>query len=191
MSPAQQTSSDQDLVPAVTTRRDVLDSWLRARLKRIGPLQRLADWGRRHSMAHYPFASACCGIEYLAALGPRFDMGRLGADLPRLSPRHADLLLVLGTVNYRLAPLLRRVWEAMAEPRWVISVGACASSGGLYDNYAVVQGIDHIVPVDVYVPGCPPTPEQIIDGLLLLQQRIGRHPDPVPDSVACKEAQWQ
>lgn len=170
--------TEPEMTHAVTTRRDVFEEWLRGRLERSTPLRRLATWGRRHALAPYPFASACCSLEYLATMGPRFDLTQLGVEPPHLSPRHADLLVVLGTINHRLAPILRRVWEAMAEPRWVMAVGSCAGSGGPYDNYAVVQGADRIIPVDVYVPGCPPTPEQILDGLTLLGRRIASEAHP-------------
>jgi NADH-quinone oxidoreductase subunit B len=111
-------------------------------------------------------------MEYMSVASSRYDLDRFGAALPRFSPRQADLLMVVGTVNCKQAPILRRVWEQMAEPKWVIAFGVCASSGGFYDNYATVQGIDRIVPVDVYIPGCPPRPEQVLDGIMLLQKKI-------------------
>ena len=138
-------------------------------------LTRLADaiqWGRKYSFFPYPFVTACCGMEYMSAAGPRFDLDRFGAALPRFTPRQADLLMVVGTITHRLAPVLRRVWDQMAEPKWVISFGACTSSGGPYNNYAVVQGIDTILPVHLYIPGCPPRPEAVLDGLIKLQQRV-------------------
>jgi len=138
-------------------------------------LTRLADavqWGRKYSFFPYPFVTACCGMEYMSASGPRFDLDRFGAALPRFTPRQADLLMVVGTITHRLAPVLRRIWDQMAEPKWVVSFGACTSSGGPYNNYAVVQGIDTIVPVHLYIPGCPPRPEAVIDGLIKLQQRV-------------------
>jgi NADH-quinone oxidoreductase subunit B len=111
-------------------------------------------------------------MEYFSAAGPRFDIDRFGAALPRFTPRQADLLMVVGTITHRGAPILRRVWEQMAEPKWVISFGACTSSGGPYNNYAVVQGIDTIIPVHIYIPGCPPRPEAVLDGLIKLQNRV-------------------
>jgi NADH-quinone oxidoreductase subunit B len=111
-------------------------------------------------------------MEYFSAAGPRFDIDRFGAALPRFTPRQADLLMVVGTITHRLAPVLRRVWEQMADPKWVVSFGACTSSGGPYNNYAVVQGIDTIVPVDAYIPGCPPRPEAVLDALIKLQDRV-------------------
>src|SRR5512142_2904878 len=135
-------------------------------------LDEAIGWARKYSIFQYPFVTACCGMEYMATAAARYDLDRFGAALPRFSPRQADLLMVVGTVNCKQAPILRRIYEQMAEPKWVIAFGVCASSGGFYDNYATVQGIDRIVPVDVYIPGCPPRPEQVIDGIMLLQQKI-------------------
>jgi len=138
-------------------------------------LSRLTDgiqWARKYSFFPYPFVTACCGMEYFSTAGPRFDIDRFGAALPRFTPRQADLLMVVGTITHRLAPVLHRVWEQMADPKWVVSFGACTSSGGPYNNYAVVQGIDTIIPVHAYIPGCPPRPEAVLDGLIKLQQRV-------------------
>ncbi len=138
-------------------------------------LTKLSDavqWGRKYSFFPYPFVTACCGMEFMSAAGPRFDLDRFGAALPRFTPRQADLLMVVGTITHRLAPLLRRVYDQMAEPKWVVSFGACTSSGGPYNNYAVVQGIDTILPVAVYIPGCPPRPEAVLDALIKLQDRV-------------------
>jgi len=135
-------------------------------------LEAAINWGRKYSLFQYPFITACCGMEYMAVSCSRYDIARFGAEIPRFSPRQADLMLVVGTVNHKLAPFLRRAWEMMAEPRWVVAFGVCASTGGFYDNYATVQGIDKIVPVDAYIPGCPPRPEQVIDALLDLQAKI-------------------
>ena len=129
-------------------------------------------WARKYSLFQYPFVTACCGMEYMTVASARYDLDRFGAALPRFSPRQADLLMVVGTVNVKQGPILRRVYEQMADPKWVIAFGVCASSGGFYDNYATVQGIDRIVPVDVYIPGCPPRPEQVLDGIMLLQKKI-------------------
>ena len=131
-------------------------------------------WARKFAFFQYPFVTACCGMEYMSVTGPRFDTDRFGLTLPRFTPRQADLLLVVGTITHRQAPILRRIWEQMADPKWVMSFGNCTGTGGPYDNYAVVQGIDTIIPVDIYVPGCPPRPEAVIDGLLKLQERITR-----------------
>ena len=136
---------------------------------------RLADavaWARKFSLFTYPFVTACCGMEYMAVAGPKHDIARFGAEFPRFSPRQADLLMVIGTINLKQAPILKRVYEQMAEPKWVVAFGVCASSGGFYDNYTTVPGIDRIIPVDVYVPGCPPRPEAVLDGLMALQRKI-------------------
>ena len=140
-------------------------------------LTRLHDavqWARKYSFFSYPFVTACCGMEYFSVAGPRYDIDRFGAALPRFTPRQADLLMVIGTVTMRQAPILRRVYEQMGDPKWVMAFGACASSGGFYDNYSTLPGIDRVVPVDVYVPGCPPRPEGVLDGLMALQRRIQR-----------------
>ena len=129
-------------------------------------------WARKYSLFQYPFVTACCGMEFMSFASPRFDMARFGAEAPRFSPRQADLLWVVGTISQRQAPVLKRVYEQMCDPKWVLAFGTCASSGGFYDNYATVPGIDKIIHTDVYVPGCPPRPEAVIDGLLLLQDKI-------------------
>ncbi|MFM7217029.1 MAG: NADH-quinone oxidoreductase subunit B, partial [Bacteroidota bacterium] len=118
-------------------------------------------------------ATSCCGIEFMATMAPNYDFARFGSERMSFSPRQADLLMVMGTISKKMAPVLRQVYEQMAEPRWVLSVGACASSGGIFDTYSVLQGIDHIIPVDVYVPGCPPRPEQIIDGVMNIHKLVG------------------
>jgi NADH-quinone oxidoreductase subunit B len=132
----------------------------------------LVNWGRRFSLFQYPFVTACCGMEYMSVNAPQHDLARFGCEVPRFSPRQSDLLMVVGTVTHKNAPALKRVYEKMTEPKWVLAFGACASTGGFYDNYATVPGIDHIIPVDVYVPGCPPRPEQVMDGILLLMEKI-------------------
>lgn len=129
-------------------------------------------WAQKYSLFMYPFVTACCGMEFMAVSGPRFDHARFGAEAPRFSPRQSDLLWVVGTIVQRQAPILKRIYEQMAEPKWVLAFGTCASVGGFYDNYACVAGIDKIIPCDVYVPGCPPRPEAVIDGLMLLQDKI-------------------
>jgi NADH-quinone oxidoreductase subunit B len=134
----------------------------------------LLNWAKKYSLFQYPFATACCAMEYMATMSPRFDAARLGAEAPRFSPRQADLLWVVGTISQRQAPVLRRIYEQMADPKWVLAFGTCASCGGFYDNYTTVAGIDKIIPCDIYVPGCPPRPEAVLDGLLLLQDKIQR-----------------
>lgn len=127
---------------------------------------------RANSLWPLPFATSCCGIEFMATMGSNYDLSRFGMERMSFSPRQADLLLVAGTISKKLGPVLRQVYEQMAEPKWVIAVGACASSGGIFDSYSVLQGIDKVIPVDVYVPGCPPRPEQIIDGVMRIQDLV-------------------
>lgn len=153
--------------PGVAAEADAFpDSFVATRL------QDAIQWARKYSFFSYPFVTACCGMEYFSVAGPRYDIDRFGAALPRFTPRQSDLLFVVGTITQRLAPVLRRVYEQMTEPKWVVSFGACTSSGGPYDNYAVLQGIDRVVPVDIYIPGCPPRPEAVLDGLIKLQYRV-------------------
>src|SRR5215210_4310375 len=128
---------------------------------------------RKNSIWPLPFATSCCGIEFMATMASTYDFARFGSERLSFSPRQADLLMVMGTIAKKMGPVLRQVYEQMAEPRWVIAVGACASSGGIFDSYPVLQGIDHIIPVDVYVPGCPPRPEAILDGFMKIQDLIG------------------
>src|ERR1700681_2257187 len=135
-------------------------------------LETMVGWARKNSLFPFPFATACCGIEFMSVAAAHYDISRFGSEVVRFSPRQADLLIVAGTVTDKLAPVLRRIYDQMAEPKWVISMGVCASSGGFYRAYHVTQGIDEIVPVVVYVPGCPPTPEQLIFGIMELQKKI-------------------
>ena len=130
------------------------------------------DWGRQHSLWPLPFGTACCAIEFMSAVSSGFDVSRFGAELVRFSPRQSDLLIVAGTINYKQAPILKQIYEQMADPKWVISMGVCASSGGFYDNYCVLQGIDQIIPVDVYLGGCPPRPESVLEAILELQRQL-------------------
>ncbi|MHC2991403.1 NADH dehydrogenase [Pontibacter sp. HJ8] len=131
--------------------------------------EKVIGLARKHSLWPLPFATSCCGIEYMATMGANYDISRFGSERPSFSPRQADILMVMGTIAKKMGPVVKQVYEQMAEPRWVIAVGACASSGGIFDTYSVLQGIDRVVPVDVYVPGCPPRPEQILDGLMRVQ----------------------
>jgi NADH-quinone oxidoreductase subunit B len=135
-------------------------------------LDALANWVRMNSLWPMPFATACCGIELMAVGASRHDIARFGAEVMRFSPRQCDLMIVAGRVVMKMMPVLQRIWLQMPEPKWCISMGACASSGGVFDTYAVVQGVDRFMPVDVYIPGCPPRPEQIIQAVLDLQQKI-------------------
>lgn len=132
----------------------------------------LVSWARSNSMWPYPFGTACCGIELMSVMGPKYDIARFGAEVVRFAPKQSDLLIVAGTITAKMAPVLQRIYEQMPEPKWVISMGACASSGGFYRAYHVVQGISSVIPVDVYIPGCPPTPEAVLDGLMQLQAKI-------------------
>ena len=132
----------------------------------------IVGWGRKYSIFMYPFVTACCGMEYMSVAAAHYDIDRFGAGLPRFSPRMADVLLVVGTINHKLSPILKRIYDQMCEPKWVIAFGSCASVGGPYDNYATLQGIDRIIPVDVYIPGCPPRPEAVLDGLMKLHRKI-------------------
>lgn len=134
------------------------------------------DWGRQSSLWPFVFGTACCAIEFMATAASRYDISRFGAEVLRFSPRHADLLVVAGTVSYKQAPILKQIYDQMPEPRWVIAVGACACSGGFYDNYTTLQGIDEIVPVDVYLAGCPPRPEGILDAVIDIQKRLWEEP---------------
>src|SRR6185436_16130288 len=127
---------------------------------------------RQNSIWPLPFATSCCGIEFMATMGSHYDLGRFGAERIGFSPRQCDLIMVMGTIAKKMGPVLRQVYLQMAEPRWVLSVGACACSGGIFDTYSVLQGIDMIIPVDVYVPGCPPRPEQIIEGIMNIQRLV-------------------
>ena len=130
------------------------------------------NWCRKYSLWPMPFATACCGIELMSTAASRYDVSRFGAEVFRFSPRQSDLLLVAGRVTIKMMPVLQRIYQQMCEPKWVISMGACASTGGVFDTYAVVQGIDQFLPVDVYVPGCPPRPETLIEGIMAIQRII-------------------
>ena len=135
-------------------------------------LSKVVGLARKNSIWPLPFATSCCGIEFMATMGSTYDLARFGSERLAFTPRQCDLLMVMGTISKKMAPVLKQVYIQMAEPRWVIAVGACASSGGLFDTYSVLQGIDEVIPVDVYVPGCPPRPEAIIDGVMRIQELV-------------------
>jgi NADH-quinone oxidoreductase subunit B len=134
----------------------------------------LINWGRKNSLWPMPLGLSCCGIELMAMIGPKFDIARFGAEAARFSPRQCDLLIVAGTLTWKMAEACRTIYDQMPDPKWVIAMGVCSSSGGMYDSYSVVQGVDMILPVDVYVPGCPPRPDAVIDAMLKLQKKIER-----------------
>ncbi|MBC7691259.1 MAG: NADH-quinone oxidoreductase subunit NuoB [Methylotenera sp.] len=135
-------------------------------------LDDFVNWGRKNSMWPLPFGTSCCGIEMMATLASDYDMARFGAEAMRFSPRQSDLLIVAGIINTKMAPVLKTIYDQMSEPKWVMSFGACASSGGIFNVYSVTQGIDTVIPVDVYVPGCPPSPEGVIHALMRLQDSV-------------------
>lgn len=134
-------------------------------------LDKAVNWARSYSLWPMAFGTACCGIEFMSVVGKKYDVSRFGAEVVRFSPRQADLLLVAGTISYKQAPILKKIYEQMCEPKWVISMGACACSGGFYDNYTTLQGIDEIIPVDEYIAGCPPRPEAVIDAIIRIQEK--------------------
>ena len=149
-------------------------------------------WARKFSIFQYPFVTACCGMEYMATATSHYDMDRFGAGFPRFSPRQADVLFVVGTVSHKMAPVLKRVHDQMADPKWVVAFGVCTCTGGFYDNYATVMGIDTLIPVDVYIPGCPPRPENVLDGLMKLQEKIAQGPKAtLPSGPSARPAELQ
>jgi len=139
-------------------------------------VEKLVNWTRKASLFPATFGLACCAIEMMTTGAPRYDLGRFGMEVFRASPRQADLMIVAGRVSQKMAPVLRQIYDQMAEPKWVLSMGVCASSGGMFNNYAIVQGVDHVVPVDMYLPGCPPRPEMLIDAILKLHAKIMDEP---------------
>ena len=140
----------------------------------LSSVEKLVNWARKGSLWPLGFGLACCAFEMMSAQASKFDLSRYGMELMRPSPRQADLMIVAGRVSTKMAPVLRQLYDQMPNPKWVLSMGACASTGGIFNNYAIVQGVDKIVPVDVYVPGCPPRPEQLINGIMVLREKITR-----------------
>jgi len=154
----------------IVTRLDAALNWFRKNLD-AG-----ANWGRKNSLWPMPMGLACCAIELMATGASRYDISRFGAEVMRFSPRQSDVMVVAGTVTYKMALAVKRIYEQMAEPKWVIAMGACASTGGMYRSYSVLQGVDHILPVNIYVAGCPPRPEALLDALIKLQNKVAREP---------------